>query len=236
MKKSLRESLRDWDKKEFNDNSNTYELEMLYESAKTTLSAQQKNDLARFIRKAETAEEINTYMVGMVAKDNKPLEEAFDKEPHEFWYYTKHGLGPGTIPRDVEILDVMEDENWGTYIKLDKVLTTDELEYYNLKECPPKLEEANEEVGFDINQAFNSLRNFLMGANPRFCEEMEINEDDETIVVFIDYGDWKHDHYYLDMLIKEWASNNNIKCSIEEYVIFEDGSDTYSAEHIISFE
>lgn len=77
MKKSLRESLRDWDKKEFKDNSNTYELEMLYESVKNTLSAQQKNDLSRFVRKADTAEEINTYMAGMVAKDqaNEDLQE-----------------------------------------------------------------------------------------------------------------------------------------------------------------
>lgn len=318
IRKSLREGLKDWDRKEFEDNSRSFELEMLYESVKTTLSAQQKNDLARFVRKAKTAEEVNTYMTGMLAKaaneslkeakvystrdssskdfdkkiedilddngiietveygaindvspkralkiknilDNlgynceilndydicqilikesltEDVDEAFDKEPHEFWYYTKHGLGPGTVPKDVEILDVKEDDNWGTYIKLDKVLTTDELEYYDLKERAPKLEEANEEVGFDIIQAFKSLRNFLMEAKPRFCNEMDMDEDNNTITVFIDYGDWKHDHYYLNTLIKEWASSNNIECSIEEYVTFEDGSDTYSAEHIISFE
>lgn len=234
IRKSLREGLKDWDRKEFEENSNSYELEMLYESVKTTLSAQQKNDLARFVRKAKTAEEINTYMTGMLAQSQ--MNEAFDKEPHEFWYYTKHGLGPGTVPKDVEILDVKEDDNWGTYIKLDKVLTTDELEYYDLKERAPKLEEANEEVGFDLNQTFESLRNFLMEAKPRFCNEMDMDEDNNTITVFIDYGDWKHDHYYLNSLIKEWASSNNIECSIEEYVTFEDGSDTYSAEHIISFE
>lgn len=295
IRKSLREGLKDWDRKEFEENSRSFELEMLYESAKTTLSAQQKNDLARFVRKAKTAEEINTYMTGMLAQgqmsesyadkdageiedilansdilwswgdnntidfagkyeakkaaellkrfkgsidfdENQLIFESFDKEPHEFWYYTKHGLGPGTVPKDVEILDVKEDDNWGTYIKLDKVLTTDELEYYDLKERAPKLEEANEEVGFDINQAFKSLRNFLMEAKPRFCNEMDMDEDNNTITVFIDYGDWKHDHYYLNSLIKEWASSNNIECSIEEYVTFEDGSDTYSAEHIISFE
>lgn len=234
IRKSLREGLKDWDRKEFEENSRSFELEMLYESVKTTLSAQQKNDLARFVRKAKTAEEVNTYMTGMLAQSQ--MNEAFDKEPHEFWYYTKHGLGPGTVPKDVEILDVKEDDNWGTYIKLDKVLTTDELEYYDLKERAPKLEEANEEVGFDLNQAFKSLRNFLMEAKPRFCNEMDMDEDNNTITVFIDYGDWKHDHYYLNSLIKEWASSNNIECSIEEYVTFEDGSDTYSAEHIIHFE
>lgn len=66
----LSEALHLLDKREFEENSNTYELEMLYESVKTTLSAQQKNDLARFVRKAKTAEEVNTYMAGMIAQDS----------------------------------------------------------------------------------------------------------------------------------------------------------------------
>jgi len=80
-RKTLRESLKDWDRKEFRDNSRSFELEMLYESVKTTLSAQQKNDLARFIRKAKTAEEVNTYMTGMIAKDN--VKESFTEDIDE---------------------------------------------------------------------------------------------------------------------------------------------------------
>lgn len=237
-KQALTECLKKWDRKEFRDNSNCYELQMLYESNKTSLSSQQKNELSRFIRQAKTAEEVNTYMTTMFNRDKNEsldedideesfnrlkeiayeldeyiedkvwvrdfwfdgqfentitfcidgdwkhdhlrfehyakewlddkglkynmfenitdddgsdsyeanhvikiynvLDEAFDKPPHEFWYYTKHGLGPGTVPKDVEILDVYEDDNWGTYIKLDKVLTTDELNYYELKEKVPE--------------------------------------------------------------------------------------------------
>ena len=78
---SLVESLKRFDRKEFDENCNTYELEMLFESVKTTLSAQQKNDLARFVRKAKTAEEVNTYMTGMIAKDN--VKESFTEDVDE---------------------------------------------------------------------------------------------------------------------------------------------------------
>lgn len=82
---SLVESLKRFDRKEFDENSNTYELEMLFESVKTTLSAQQKNDLARFVRKAKTAEEINTYMTGMIVQDqtNESFEKVTQKELNE---------------------------------------------------------------------------------------------------------------------------------------------------------
>ena len=76
---SLTEQLKLWDSKEFRDNSNCYELEMLYESNKTMLSSQQKNELSRFVRKARTAEEINTYMKGMFAQGtNESLSESYN--------------------------------------------------------------------------------------------------------------------------------------------------------------
>ena len=59
---NLRESLKRLDSQHFDLYSESYELEMLYESARDTLSAQQKNDLSKFVRKARTAEEVNTYM------------------------------------------------------------------------------------------------------------------------------------------------------------------------------
>lgn len=56
----------------------------------------------------------------------------------QYWYFTRHGLGPGMIPPDVHVLDVIDD-GWDTYVLVDKLLTTDELEYYDLKEkFPPK--------------------------------------------------------------------------------------------------
>lgn len=63
-----------WDDESIKELSESYELEMLYESARDTLSAQQKNDLSKFVRKVRTAEEVNTYMTGMLAKDEAKKE------------------------------------------------------------------------------------------------------------------------------------------------------------------
>lgn len=54
----------------------------------------------------------------------------------DYWYFTRHGIGPGAIPRDVKVLDWYE-EGYKTWIKLDKMLTTAELNEYDLKELTP---------------------------------------------------------------------------------------------------
>ena len=228
----IRESLKAWDKKEFDDNSNTYELEMLYESVKTTLSAQQKNDLARFVRKAKTAEEINTYMTGILAQGS--INEAFDKPPHEFWYYTKHGLGPGTIPRDVQVLDVKEDDNWGTYIKLDKVLTTDELNKYEIKEkIPPNelTEEVDEESFNKLKEIAYELDNYI--EDKVWVRDFWYDAQFDNTITFSISGDWKHDHARFDYYASEWLDNKGLDYKISEHITDDDGSDSYGADHTI---
>ena len=74
------------------------------------------------------------------------LFESFEKEDGPFWYYTMHGLGPGMLPGEVEVVDVYEDDNYNTWVALDKVLDTEELDYYELREeKPPIYESLNEE-------------------------------------------------------------------------------------------
>lgn len=58
----------------------------------------------------------------------------------EYWYYTRHGLGPGMLPKNVEILDVYEDSNFGTYFKTNKILSTRTLREYEIEEKAPKFE------------------------------------------------------------------------------------------------
>lgn len=77
----------------------------------------------------ESASEITRY------SDVRPYED------RKYWYFTTHGIGPGTIPKDLNVLETKEGQNdkgtWGTYICLDGVLNTDELDYYDLRELAP---------------------------------------------------------------------------------------------------
>ena len=61
-------------------------------------------------------------------------------EEDGYWYLFRHGSGPGTIPKDVQLLESKDHptNKWKFYGKLDRMLTTDELQYYDLKEEMPE--------------------------------------------------------------------------------------------------
>ena len=77
-----------------------------------------------------------------------------------------------------------------------------------------------------INKKFNEERLYAY-ASPSF---------DETIYFDINWGDWKHEHLRADWLVGELLSTLGYQFNITTNVTEEDGSDTYSAEHIIRFE
>lgn len=47
-------------------------------------------------------------------------------------YLTKHGLGPGTLPKDVKLVKWEDLDNYYTAIWTDRFLTTDELKEYDI--------------------------------------------------------------------------------------------------------
>ena len=49
-----------------------------------------------------------------------------------YLYIFKHGIGPGTIPRDVEIVRTKDLPNYYTAVWLDRFLTTPELKQYDI--------------------------------------------------------------------------------------------------------
>ena len=53
---------------------------------------------------------------------------------------------------------------------------------------------------------------------------------DGTIVVNVEWGDWKHDHAFLNYIMRK-----NQYRGIDEVVTEDDGSDTYSATHYFKY-
>ena len=47
-------------------------------------------------------------------------------------YVTKHGIGPGTLPKDVNLIDSEDIDNYKTAIYLDRPLSAEELSYYDI--------------------------------------------------------------------------------------------------------
>ena len=113
-------------------------------------------------------------------EDYFSLGESIETPYGPYWYYTKHGVGPGSVPRDITILKYAYDEEndpWGTYFLSDKLILTDDLRRYDLKEkFPPK--GAVDGKGNLINQKD-------WGFNESLTEsahyEIELDSDDEEI-------------------------------------------------------
>lgn len=68
-----------------------------------------------------------------------------------YWFFTRHGVQPGSVPKDVEILDIVDNPN-GTFVKLNRFLSTKELDYYDLVEKAPESITSDEDVFDDIKE------------------------------------------------------------------------------------
>ena len=69
-----------------------------------------------------------TNSCGMAAKPSTAVKGSKGR----FLYLTKHGLGPGTLPRGVQLIDSKELSPYITAIWLDRFLTTKELQEYDI--------------------------------------------------------------------------------------------------------
>lgn len=87
--------------------------------------------------------------------DVRPYEE------RKYWYFTTHGVGPGTIPKDLNVLDVQEGQNdkgtWGFYVLLDGVLNTSELREYDMRELAPIKNSTNITCSSSLNSILSDL-------------------------------------------------------------------------------
>lgn len=64
-------------------------------------------------------------------------KEIYDELPEgKYWYFTTHGVQLGSVPKGLIIEEVI-DKPEGTYFSANRVISTDALKYYDIKErCP----------------------------------------------------------------------------------------------------
>lgn len=98
------------------------------------LKVQPESEPAKWLRDFDTTE-------------SKSINESSDSE---YWYFTKHGVQPGSIPKGANVLTIQDVEN-GTYVKLDRVLTTKELNDYEIIEKRPEGLDESKSINEDID-------------------------------------------------------------------------------------
>lgn len=75
----------------------------------------------------------------------KRYSDVVPPEDRRYWYFTTHGVGPGSVPKDLNVLEVKDGQNrkgtHGTFVCLDGVLNTSELREYDMQELTPPEED-----------------------------------------------------------------------------------------------
>ena len=99
------------------------------------------------------------------AKINRYSDALSDEDRKRgWWYFTMHGVQPGSIPKDLNVLEII-DTAIGTFVKLDGILNTSELKKYDMKEKAPtndKLVEASYGGAYDIEDDMYFTKDDLM--------------------------------------------------------------------------
>ena len=59
-----------------------------------------------------------------------------------------------------------------------------------------------------------------------------VDKKEQAVCVEINWGDWKHEHAYVDLQVDKYLDSIDVDYISSEKVTDEDGSDTYSSIHI----
>lgn len=115
-----------------------------------------------------------------------------------YWYFTRHGVMPGSIPKNGCVGDIKDTPN-GTYFQFDRPMTTAELAEYEIKEqSPDSIEECTIASSIASHTSDASAPKFGIGSKvysvDRDPSEIGIIED---IVDDTTYGvQWDNDFEY----------------------------------------
>lgn len=63
----------------------------------------------------------------------------------KYWYFTRHGVMPGSVPKYINILDVI-DKPEGSYFLADGIIKTEDLKRFEIKEKSPKDIQSSTEI------------------------------------------------------------------------------------------
>lgn len=135
----------------------------------------------------------------------------------EYWYYSRHGMGPGTIPRGVQVLDWYE-EGYKTWMLLDQVLNTQELNDYDLKEQTPPAGAVTHNGTVIEGCSVTASKVTKVSEDNDSIEYIVASEDDKKAEDFVDCRPLNDDVVERDM--KKWSQME-----------LDDEADAYDREH-----
>jgi hypothetical protein len=150
----------------------------------------------------DPVEDNDSYLY-LVMKKRKAVEEAFVHPQFSgpWWYLCKHGIGPGALPKGVNVVDTVDDEENPNrcYVALDKVLTTNELKQYEMteKKPPRMMSEASNKVSGNYSGIKGLSKNLTENSNdPKSWPDDKELTYDEAMKLALAYYSQGGDGFY----------------------------------------
>ena len=232
--KTIQEGLKYFENMAFEESCEDTELEVMYEAIKTNLDANDIKKLGNFINKADSPEEITTYLKGLLSEElneDECLTEARKPKYADsmFGEDVKKAMNSGELTYD-NIKEWDKKYNGGI----------DPIPPFNTRELMNYFKSLNEDVNTDDDKIHHIIDKIMSVANDNglypelyAVSDIEETEAGDTVdISFVIDGDWKHEHLFFNNLVNgefgEFVNN------IEEDDIDDSESDTYSSIHTVS--
>lgn len=74
---------------------------------------------------------------GFTDEDDHWMDDIMSSTSNNYWYFTTHGVMPGSVPKGINILDIKDTPN-GSFFLTDSVIKTADLERFDIKERKPQ--------------------------------------------------------------------------------------------------
>lgn len=188
-------------------NSVSSSRDLRYSKSKQEVTASDKSIESQLINNMKNdhvdirdIDEVTSYLetqFGYTHRESLELYTRINETNTGYWFFTRHGVQPGSVPKDVEILDMI-DTREGTFVKFDRFLSTKELNYYDMIEKAPEgitsAEDVQDEDVYDdikeIGQEFTSENTSINSKKlPAVFNMVKFNPG----TVNLDYGGGKAD-------------------------------------------
>lgn len=232
--KTIQEGLKYFENMAFEESCEDTELEVMYEAIKTNLDANDIKKLGNFINKADSPEDITTYLKGLLSEElneDECLTEARKPKYADsmFGENVKKAMNSGELTYD-NIKEWDKKYNGGI----------DPIPPFNTRELMDYFKSLNEDVNTNDDKIHHIIDKIMSVANdnglyPELYAVSDIKETeagDTVDISFVIDGDWKHEHLFFNNLVNgefgEFVNN------IEEDDIDDSESDTYSSIHTVS--
>lgn len=212
------------------------------DAAKNITQAVKDTDTYKNIKSAWNAADIQNLVKS--AKNKDDVQKAADIYK---WYSDENKV---TNAKDKENIDKLFQDKRAQFGITNEELTeeSNDLEKYSMVKPDVKYKssiggkevsyssyddaKSNMKNDFKMSDYNDELRAYL--TDKKLYNDMWVDPDGRLAIAVKD-GDWKHDHHYLDEVVREFFFDKGLFVDIEEEVTDEDGSDVFSSNHYYDF-